>query len=167
MFFDLGRFKKDWMAEQLRDKVAQLGIHATVAPRGHLWMSSYQVLAGPYNNEAAETEIRNQLLAQGYNPRPYERGTRDFSFHSNVSIDRSRLPTGDLSIEWESYLADTKVKFKQGRYLVAAVDGEWVRHGAKFSNNEYVYQVQHDGSRPLLELHFAGMDRSLVLRNLR
>ena len=167
MFFDLGRFKKDWVAEQLRDKVAQLGIHATVMPRGHLWMSSYQVLAGPYDNEAAETAIKNQLLAQGYNPRPYERGTRDFSFHSRVSIDRSRLPTGDLSIEWESYLADTKVKFKQGRYLVAAVDGEWVKHRAKFSNNEYVYQVQHDGSRPLLEIHFAGMDRSLVLRNLR
>lgn len=130
-------------------------------------MSSYQVLAGPYNNEAAEKQLRDKLLSHGYEPRPYERGSRDFSFHSRVSVHGSQLPTGDLSIGWETYVTDTKIKFMQGRYLVAAVNGKWIHRDSKFLNNEYVYQIQQDKSRPLLELHFAGMDRALVLQNLQ
>jgi hypothetical protein len=167
MFFDVGRFKKDWMAQDLSNKVAQLGIRTSVVQRGHLWMSSYQVLAGPYNNEAAEKELREKLVSHGYEARPYERGSRDFSFHSKVSVRGSQLPAGDLSIDWETYVTDTKVKFMQRHYLVAAVEGKWVHHDSKFLNNEYVYQIQRDASQPLLELHFAGMDRALVLNNLR
>ena len=166
MFFDLGQFKKNWMARDFSNRVAQLGIGTTVVQRGHLWMTSYQVLAGPYNNQAAEAQIKNELLSHGYKPRAYERGTRDFSFRSRVSVNRSPLPTGDFGIAWESYVTDTKVKFMQGRYLVAAVDGRWVPSVEKFSNNEYVYRNQPDGSKPLLELHFAGMDRALVLHNM-
>jgi len=167
MFFDVGRFKKDWMAQNLSNKIAQLGVRTSVVQRGHLWMSSYQVLAGPYNNEAAEKQLREKLLSHGYEPRPYERGSRDFSFHSRVSVHGSQLPTGDLSIGWETYVTDTKIKFMQGRYLVAAVNGKWIHRDSKFLNNEYVYQIQQDKSRPLLELHFAGMDRALVLQNLQ
>jgi hypothetical protein len=167
MFFEVGRFKKGWMAQDLSNKVAQLGIRTSVVQRGHFWMSSYQVLAGPYDNEAAEKQLRDQLLSHGYDPRPYERGSRDFSFRSRVNIRNSELPTGDFDIAWETYVADTKVKFMQGRYLVAAIEGKWVHSNSKFLNNEYVYQIQPDGSRPLQELHFAGMDRALVLRNLQ
>jgi hypothetical protein len=76
------------------------------------------------------------------------------------------LPTGDFTITWESYIADAKVKFRQGNNLLAVVDGKWVKRQAKFSQDEYVYRIQADGSRPLLEVHFAGMDRALVFRNL-
>ena len=166
LFFDLGRFRKEWLAQDLSSRVTRLGIHATVVPRGHLWMTTYQVLVGPYDNEAAETQIKNELLSRGYKPRPYERGTRDFTFRSNLSAGRSRLPNGDVTIRWESYIADAKVKFTQGHYLVVEVDGKWVKHSTKFQNNEYVFLVQPDGSHPLEEIHFAGMDRALVLRNL-
>jgi hypothetical protein len=81
-----------------------------------------------------------------------------------VTIDGSPLPTGNFTVAWESYIADAKVKFSQGNGLLAAADGKWVKHAAKFNQNEYVYQVQPDGSRPLLELHFGGMDRALVFR---
>ena len=165
MFFDLGRFKKEELAEDFSNKVAQLGIHATVVPKRRLWMTSYQVLVGPYDNQAAEMQINNDLLAHGYQPRPFERGTRDFAFHSRLTIDRSQLPIGEFTIAWESYIADAKVKFAQGNDLLAAVDGTWVKRPAKFSNNEYVYQIQANGSQ-LLELHFAGMDRALVFRKL-
>lgn len=166
MFFEVGRFRKDWMARDLSKNVAQLGIRTLVVQRGHLWLSSYQVLAGPYHNEAAEKQLKNELLSHGYNARPYERGSRDFSFRTKVSVRGSQLPDGDVTITWETYVADTKVKLMQGRHLVAAVDGKWVQRDAKFSNNEYVYQNQRDGSHPLTELHFAGMDRSLMLQNL-
>lgn len=167
MFFDVGRFKKVWMAQELSSKVAQLGIRTSVVQRGHFWMSSYQVLAGPYDNEAAEKQLKDELLIHGYDPRPYERGSRDFAFRSRVNIRGSQLPTGDFSIAWETYVADTKVKFLQGRSLIAAINGTWVHRESKFLNNEYVYQIQPDGSRPLQELHFAGMDRALVLLNLQ
>jgi hypothetical protein len=166
MFFDLGRFNKEWLAQQLTDELAQLGIHATIVPRRRLWTNFYQVLVGPYDNEAAEQQLSNQLLSHGYKPRPFERGTRDFAFRSRLSVDRSPLPTGDMTIAWESYIADAKVKFTQGGDLITAVDGKWVKRAAKFSQDEYVYQIQADGSQPLLELHFAGMDRVLVFRNL-
>ena len=166
MFFDVGRFKKDWMAQDVSNKVAQLGIPTSVVQRGHLWMSSYQVLAGPYSNESAEKQLREELLSHGYEPRPYERGSRDFSIHSRVTVQGSQLPTGSLSIGWETYVADTKVKFMQGRYVVASVNGKWVHRDSKFSNNEYVYHIQRGTPGPLLEIHFAGMDRALVLQNV-
>jgi PilZ domain/SPOR domain len=166
MFFDLGQFKNELLAQRLSNELAQLGVHATVVPRRRLWAYSYQVLVGPYDNEVAEQQLSYQLRSHGYKLRPFERGTRDFSFRSRVTIDRSPLPTGDFTIAWESYIADAKVKFTQGGDLLAAVDGKWVKHAAKFSQDEYVYQIQADGSRPLLEVHFEGMDRALVFRNL-
>jgi len=166
MFYDLGRFKKEGLAQTLSDKLAQLGMPATVVHRRNLWMTAYQVLVGPYDNEVAERQISNELLSHGYKPRPFERGTRDFSFRSKVTIDRSQLPTGDFTIAWVSYIADAKVKFTQGNNLLATLDGKWVKRQAKFSQNEYVYRIQADGSRPLMEVHFAGMDRALVFRNL-
>jgi hypothetical protein len=166
MFFDLGRFKKEPLAQALSNQLAQLGIHATVVPRRRLWINSYQVLVGPYDNEAAEQQLNDQLLSHGYKPRPFERGVRDFAFRSRLRIERSQLPTGDFTITWESYIADAKVKFVQGGEMLATVDGKWVKHAAKFQQDEYVYEIQADGSRPLLEVHFAGMDRALVFRNL-
>ena len=167
MFFDLGRFKREPMAKDVREKLAQFGVESTVVPKRRLWGNSYQVLAGPYDDGNAEKQIYTALLSHGYKPRPFERGTRDFAFHSKVSIDGSPLPTGSFTVAWESYIADAKVKFTHGNDLVAAVDGTWVKHSAKFDQNEYVYHVQPDGSRPLLELHFGGMDRALVFRKER
>ncbi|HKR85480.1 MAG TPA: PilZ domain-containing protein [Terriglobales bacterium] len=164
MFFDLGRFKREPMATGLREKLAELGVESTVVPKRRLWGNSYQVLAGPYDDGNAEKHIYAALLSHGYKPRPFERGTRDFAFHSKVTIDGSPLPTGNFTVAWESYIADARVKFTHGNDLVAAVDGTWVKHSAKFDQNEYVYQLQPDGSRPLLELHFGGMDRALVFR---
>jgi hypothetical protein len=166
MFYDLGRFKKEELAQILSDKLAQLGMHAAVVHRRNLWMTAYQVLVGPYDNEVAERQISNELLSHGYKPRPFERGTRNFAFRSKLTIDRSQLPTGDFTIAWESYIADAKVRFKQGNSEIAAVDGKWIKRQTKFSHNEYVYRIQADGARPLLEVHFAGMDRALVFRNL-
>jgi hypothetical protein len=164
MFFDLGRFKREPTARGLREKLAELGVESTVVSKRRLWGNSYQVLAGPYDDGGAEKQIYTALLSHGYKPRPFERGTRDFAFHSKVTIDGSPLPTGNFTVAWESYIADARVKFTHGNDLVAAVDGTWVKHSAKFDQNEYVYQLQPDGSRPLLELHFGGMDRALVFR---
>jgi hypothetical protein len=79
-----------------------------------------------------------------------------------VSIERTRLPFGDVGISWESYLTDAKVKFTHQRELLATADAKWLKRSKKYTENEYVYQNQSDGSRPLIEIHFAGLDRALV-----
>jgi hypothetical protein len=166
MFFDLGKFKQQSLAQDLSDRVAQLGLRTSVVPRGHLWMNSYQVLVGPYANEQEERKINTDLVSHGYKPRPLERGSRDFLFRSKVSIERTRLPFGDISISWESYLTDAKVKFTHQRELLATADAKWLKRSKKYTENEYVYQNQSDGSRPLIEIHFAGLDRALVFSNI-
>jgi hypothetical protein len=162
MFFDLGKFKRQSLAQDLSDRVAQLGLRTSVVPRGHLWMNSFQVLVGPYVNEQEEKKINTDLQSHGYKPRPLERGSRDFSFRSKVSVERTKLPLGDVAVSWESYLTDAKVKFTHQRDLLATADAKWMQRSKKYSDNEYVYENQADGSRPLVEIHFAGLDRALV-----
>jgi len=166
MFFDLGKFKQQSAAEALSDQVAQLGLRSSIVPRGHLWMSSYQVLVGPYSDAAEEKRINSDLLSHGYNPRPFERGSRDFAFRSRVMVDRTKVPLGDCTISWESYVTEAKVKFTQDRGVVATTAAKWMKRPRKYSNDEYVYNNQSDGSRPLVEIHFAGLDRALVFRSL-
>jgi hypothetical protein len=166
MFFDLGKFKQQSAAEAVSEHVAQLGVRSSVVPRGHLWMNSYQVLVGPYTDAAEEKKINSDLLAHGYKPRPFERGSRNFAFHSRVAVERTKLPAGDCTISWETYATDAKVKFMQNRDVVATTAANWMSRAKKYSNDEYVYQNQPDGSRPLVEIHFAGLDRALVFRSL-
>ena len=166
MYFDLGRFKDGLLAHKMSDRVAQLGLRTTVIQKGHFWINSYQVLVGPYSNEEEETRIQNDLLSHGYKPRPFERGSRDFMFSSRVSLNGSRLPVGDFTISWESYVADARVKFAQGRDVIATTDGKWMKRPQKYSRNEYVYVRNGDGSRTLLEIHFSGLNRALVFRSL-
>lgn len=162
MFFDLGRFKREPVAQKLREKLAALGIESTVISKRRLWGNSYQVLAGPYDDHEAERQIYAALLTHGYKPRPFERGSRDFAFRSKVTIDGSLLTAGLFTVAWESYISEARVRFSQGDGLFAAVDGIWVKRPTRFTQNEYVYQIRPNGSRSLLELHFGGMDRALV-----
>ena len=62
MYFDLGKFKDELWAHNLGNKLAQLGLHASVIQRGHLWMNSYQVLVGPYGSQEQATKIHQELL---------------------------------------------------------------------------------------------------------
>ena len=166
MFFDVGRFKQEQSALRLSGNLAQLGLSTSIVRRGHLWMSSYQVLVGPYNNEEDERRITSDLRFHGYKPRSFETGSRDFAFHTMLMIGHSKLPVGECVVSWESYVADAKVKFTQEHEIVASAEGQWIRKSGKFSRDEYVYRNQADGFRPLLEIHFAGLDRALIFHNL-
>jgi PilZ domain len=164
MFFDLGKFKQQEVAQDLSDRVAKLGIRASVVSKGRLWMNSYQVLAGPYVTLDEEKKIHSDLVTSGIKARPFERGSRGFTFRSGLIVAGSKLPVGDFTISWETYVAEAKVKFVQAGAVLATTEGKWVTHPEKFAHNEYVYQNLGNGSRPLLEVHFAGLDRALVFR---
>jgi PilZ domain len=163
-FFDLGKFKQQQTAQELSDRVVQLGMRSSVVNKGHLWMSSYQVLVGPYLTESEEKKIHGDLVTNGIKALPFERGSRGFAFRSALSVGGSKLPVGELSITWETYVSEAKVKFMQDGALLASAKASWVSHPQKFAHNEYVYENGGGNSRPLLEVHFAGLDRALVFR---
>ena len=165
MYFELGKFKDEMWAHELSDKVAQLGLRPRVIQKGHLWMNSFYVLVGPYGNQEEATRTQKDLVSHGYKPRPFERGSRSFSFISALTLEGARLPVGDFTITWESYVTDAKVKFAQGSDVLATADGQWVKRLWRYQRNEYVYVKSSNGSRLLREIHFSGLDRALVFRN--
>ena len=167
MYFELGKFKDEIWAHNLSDKVAQFGLHPSVIQKGHLWRNSFYVLVGPYGNQEEASRTQKDLVSHGYKPRPFERGSRAFSFASALTLGgaRSRLPVGDFTITWESYVTDATVKFAQGSQVLAMANGQWVNRPGRYERNEYVYLKSGDGSRVLREIHFSGLDRALVFRN--
>jgi hypothetical protein len=165
MYFDLGKFKDELLAKTVRDRIANQGLRTTVLERKILWKNSYQVLVGPYSNKEDETRIENELQSQGYKPRPFERGSRDFAFGSHLSLNGSSMPFGGCTISWESHVSEAKVKFEQGRGVIATADAKWLQLPRKYSRDEYVYVRNPDGSKTLVEIRFSGLDRALVFRH--
>jgi hypothetical protein len=165
MFFELGKFKDEQRARDLGDRVSQLGMHPSVVQKGHLWMNAFYVLVGPYGNPEEAARTHKDLLSHGYNPRPFERGSRSFTFISGLTLAGATLPVGDFTINWESYVTDAKVKFAQGNNVLATASGQWVKRPARYQRDEYVYVKSGNGSRLLREIHFSGLDRALVFRD--
>jgi cell division protein FtsN len=161
-FLEVGKFRDAIWANKTTDKLTQLGFHSTVIHRGHLWMNSYQVLVGPYDNEANAELAHANLVSRGFRPRSYERGSRSLTFFSGLMVNGSRLPIGDLVVTWESYIPDAIVKFEKDGSVVGTTDGKWEKRSVKYGDDAIVYRKNSDGSRTLLEIRFAGMSQALV-----
>lgn len=166
MYLDLGKFKDELLARNISSKLAGAGLHANVAQKGHLWMNSYHVLVGPFASDKDVSRTQRMLTALGYEPKPYERGSRNFFFSSRVTLNGSPLPAGDVTVSWESFVEDAKVKFLQGNEVVATAEGHWMPSPRKYSQDEFVYRKTMDNSKPLLELHFYGWNRILVFHDV-
>jgi hypothetical protein len=163
MYFEIGKFKDEEQAHESTEKLAQLGFPATAVQKGHLWRNSYHVLVGPYGDEDKAKVTHQDLLSQGFKPRPFERGSRSFSFRSGLNLSGPQpAPVGDYTISWESYVSDANVKFVHNDSVVATTDGRWVKRDVKYDHDAYVYRRNMDGTRTLLEIHFGGMKQALV-----
>jgi outer membrane biosynthesis protein TonB len=162
MYFEIGKFKDEGQANSTTDKLAQLGFPATAVQKGHLWRNSYHVLVGPYQNEDKAKATHGELVSHGFKPRPFEKGSRSFSFRSGVTLNGAQTPEGDYTIRWESYVTDATVKFLHNDFVVATADGRWEKRDVKYPRDAYVYKKNVDGSRTLLEIHFGGMRQALV-----
>jgi hypothetical protein len=162
LFFEVGKFKNPSQAHDETDKLAQLGFPVTAVQKGFLWTNSYHVLVGPYGDENHAKATHDTLVSNGFKPRTFERGSRDFTLGSPVVLGGARTPEGDYIIRWESYVGNATVKFQHNNLTVAEADGKWVKHDAKFPRNAYMYRRNPDGSRTLLEIHFEGMREALV-----
>jgi len=163
MYLEVGKFHDVVEADQATNKLEQLGFHATVLHKGHLLLTSYQVLVGPYSSDDDAKDASKYLASQGFKPRPYERGSRSFWFPSGLTFrDGTHIPVEDCDVSWESYVTDATVRFEKDGRVVTTVEGKWVSRGYAYKQNAIVYQNNRDGSRTLLEIQFAGMNRALV-----
>ena len=161
-FLEVGKFHDAVWADKTTEKLTQLGFHATVIHRGHLWMNSYQVLVGPYGSEAQAEAAHENLVSRGYKPRSYERGSRTFTFFSGLTVNGTHTPIGDCVISWESYVPDAIVKFEKDGSVLGTTEAKWVRRVVRYEDDAVVYRKNSDGSRTLLEIRFAGMSQALV-----
>jgi hypothetical protein len=162
MYFEVGKFKQQLWARKATDELAHLGFPTTIAQKSGIFKSSYYVLVGPYNDRVEADSAHKDLAARGFKPRPFERGSRNFTLSSRVRLNGTDMPVGDFVIRWESYVPQAKVKFLQNDDLVATAEGKWVDRGVKNQRNAFVYERRADGSHTLLEIRFAGMSRVLV-----
>lgn len=162
MYFEVGKFKEQSWAHRATDELSHLGFPATIAQKGGLWKNSYYVLVGPYRDSVEAEVVHKNLAARGFKPRPFERGSRNFTLSSRVTLDGTDMPLGDFVIRWESYVPEAKVKFLQNDELVLSTAGRWVDRGVKNERNAFVYERRDKGAHRLLEIRFAGMSRVLV-----
>jgi hypothetical protein len=162
LYFEVGRFKTESQAHDETDKLAQLGFPVTAVQKGFLWTNSTRVLVGPYGDEDRAKLTQDNLLAKGFKPRPFEKGSRDLTLLSTVTLNGDPAPEGDYVVTWESYIGDASVKFMRNNSVVAKADGKWVKRDVRYPRDAYVYRRNPDGSRTLLEIHFGGMRQALV-----
>src|SRR5579872_1171060 len=162
LYFEVGKFKNVFQARDETDRLAQLGFPVTSVEKGHLWSNSVHVLVGPYGDEDQAKATHENLLTNGFKPRPFEKGWRNFTLVSSVMLNGARTPEGDYIVSWESYIGDASVKFLRNHSVVASADGRWVKRDVKYPHDAYMYRRNPDGSRTLLEIHFGGMRQALV-----
>jgi PilZ domain-containing protein len=162
LYFEVGKFKNSFQAHDESDKLAQLGFPVTAVQKGFLWTNSTHVLVGPYFDEEQAKATHENLLSSGFKPRPFEKGWRNFTILSTLTLNGERTPEGDYTISWESYVGDASVKFIRNNSLIVAAGGRWVKRDVKYPRDAYVYRKNPDGSRTLLEIHFGGMRQALV-----
>jgi cell division septation protein DedD len=162
MFFEVGGFKNKQQAHNATEKLTQLGFPATSVHKNHLWTDAYHVLVGPYGDDEEAEATHQNLVSQGFKPRPFERGSRTLVLRSGVTLNGTHMPVGECIISWESYVSDAAVKFVHDNDVVATTNGKWVKREGKYTDDAYVYRKNGDGSRTLLEIRFAGMRQALV-----
>jgi cell division protein FtsN len=176
VYLEVGRFKEGAEADKARNKLTQLGFHASIIQRSRFYAVSYHVLVGPYKVDDAEAE-RKILVSYGFRPRGFEAGSRNLSvhggcdtmsllLHSQPTPNRLGLPEQDCLISWETYNGRAIVKFAQDNYVFATADGIWVNRGFRFVRDAFVYRQNNDGSQTLIEIQFTGMSRALVFYKL-
>ncbi|HXY08045.1 MAG TPA: GAF domain-containing protein [Terriglobales bacterium] len=163
-YFEVGRFKDEPEADKVANRVAQAGFHPTVVPRAQFWAKFYHVLAGPFGTENEAEAARAKLESDGFTPRPVPKESKTLLLLSRTSSTGSRtLRLGDFEVAWESDSPDAIVRFVKGGTVVATAKAKWVSRQIPYQHDEIVCRGTGQGSRTLLEIHFAGTSQAVVI----
>jgi len=79
-----------------------------------------------------------------------------------ASLNGTPLATGEYKVSWEQHSAEATVTVTQGKEVVATAPATWVDREERYSTNQFLYNINPDGSRTILEIRFAGLKGALV-----
>jgi hypothetical protein len=160
-YFEAGKFKDGFRANQATNELGQLGFHAIIVHSRVLWMNSYHILVGPYNQNEVEA-ARYSLGSHGFNPRVLQSKSSHFSLPP-MTLYGTDLTVRDCIITWELNSPEATVEFMKGRSVVATSKGRWEKHDFVFKTNAIASKENERGPETLLEIQRAGTDQGLVL----
>jgi len=149
-YLEVGKFKDESEANEAVHYVTQAGFHPEVVESSHLLTKFYHVLAGPFGSEHEAEAARAKLESDGFTPRNLPRKSRT-------------LRLGDFEVAWESYSPDAIVTLVKDGAVVKTAPAKWVSRDVPYEHDEILYRGTGQGSRTLLELHFAGARQTLVV----
>jgi len=102
------------------------------------------------------------------------------TFSHNLVVNGKTLPAGDYTIQWETHSPEATVVFSQHHKVVLSTEGKLFTRDSKYRSMKFqndsmasagndvlnpaavVYNTAPDGTRSLVEIHFAGSNKVLV-----
>jgi hypothetical protein len=92
-----------------------------------------------------------------------KKNSRPFYLRIAATMNGAEIPAGIYDISWESEKTGVRVTLWKNGQFFATAKGDWVKHGAKYTDDAAVLRVNPDGSRSLAEIRIAGVKKTIVL----
>src|SRR5438270_12274113 len=86
--------------------------------------------------------------------------SQNINLEHAVGVSGQTLKAGDVEVRWVTHSPQATVTFVQRKSTITA-EGVFVSRPEKAERDAVVYRINPDGSRSLLELHFAGSNKVL------
>lgn len=88
--------------------------------------------------------------------------SRSLTLNHAATLNGTQLTPGNYEVSWVSHSPEATVTFKQRNKVTATAEGKWVERENRYANDIVVYDNNPDGSRTIVEIRFAGMNRVLT-----
>jgi hypothetical protein len=75
------------------------------------------------------------------------------------------LEGGNYQITWVAHSPQATVTFKQGKHVVATVEGKLEERDRKFEHNAVIYNTDSQGKRTISEIRLGGTNQAIVFRD--
>jgi len=94
----------------------------------------------------------------------FAKNSRGLTLNSAATLNGTSLAAGEYSVKWQTHSPEATVTLtgKNSNHSATTVEGRWEERNAKYENDEVVFDTKSDGSRAIIEIHFAGLKGALV-----
>jgi hypothetical protein len=85
------------------------------------------------------------------------------NLHAAITLNGAKVSEGIYDLTWDSANSPVRITlWKDGRFIATA-SGNWVKNGAKYTEDAVLLRVNRDGTRSLIEIRLAGVAKTIVL----
>ena len=88
---------------------------------------------------------------------------RKLAITNDALVSGKMLRAGKYNVGWVSQSRQATITFYSGKEALTTVEGKWVDRRSEYKQDMVMYANHPDGSKSIVEIHFAGMSRALVL----